>query len=131
MKTISSMLLMMLVASALACGYGSKNYPAVAGSMPAIAQLTPASVTAGGPAFTLSVNGTNFAAQAVINWNGIGQTANTTYVNATQLTMSVPAGMIANSGTVQVSVTNPGTPGTGMYGGTTAATSVPVNLTIN
>lgn len=123
--------LVALLALTLACGYGSKNYAPVAGTVPAIAQLSPDSATAGGEAFSLTVNGSNFAAKAVVNWNGMAQT--TTYVSANQLTAAVPASAIAASGTVPVTVTNPATPGTGQYGsgGTLAETSTPVNFTIN
>jgi hypothetical protein len=41
--------------------------------------------------------------------------------------------MIASPATVQITVTNPGTPGTGLYGGggTLAETSAPMSFTIN
>jgi IPT/TIG domain len=122
-----------LIALTLACGYGSKNYPPVAGTMPAISQLNPDSATAGGDAFTLTVNGSNFGTKAVVNWNGAAQTSATTYVSGNQLSVAIPSGMIAASGTVQITVTNPGTPGTGMYGsgGTLAETSAPMTFTIN
>ena len=122
-----------LIALTLACGYGSKNYPPVAGTMPAISQLNPDNATAGGNSFTLTVNGSNFGTKAVVNWNGAAQTSATTYVSGNQLTVAIPSGMIAASGTVQITVTNPGTPGTGMYGsgGTLAETSAPMTFTIN
>lgn len=124
-------LLAALAALTLACGYSAKATPAVAGTMPTIAALSPSSATAGGPAFTLTVNGTNFASQAVINWNGTAQT--TTIVSANQLTMPVPAAAISTSGTVTVTVTNPAVAGTGLYGGggTLAETSGPMNFTVN
>jgi hypothetical protein len=131
--TVKTSLLVTLLALTLACGYGSKNYPPVAGTVPAITELNPDSATAGGDAFTLTVNGSNFATKAVVNWNGVAQTANTTYVSANQLTVAVSASAIATAGTVPITVTNPATPGTGMYGsgGTLAETSQPVNFTIN
>ena len=69
----------------------------------------------------------------MVNWNGVAQTANTTYVSGNQLTVAVPASAIATSGTITVTVTNPGTAGTGMYGsgGTLAETSSPMNFTVN
>jgi hypothetical protein len=131
MKTAVSFVLITLSALSLACGYGS-NYMTGGGSMPAIAKLNPANVTAGGPAFTLMVSGSNFGAQAVVNWNGVAQTSNTTYVTSTQLTVSVPAALVANPGTIQVTVTNPGTNGKGMYGGSTMPqTSLPMMFTID
>jgi len=131
--TVKSALLVTLLALTLACGYSSKKYPPAAGSVPAITQLNPDAVTAGGAAFNLTVNGSNFSAKAVVNWNGAAQTANTTYVSASQLIVAVPASAIASSGTVAVTVTNPGTTGTGLYGngGTLPETSNTMNFTIN
>lgn len=126
-------LLLTLLALTLACGYSSKaTTPPVAGTMPTIAELAPASATAGGAAFTLTVDGTNFGAKAVVNWNGVAQTSNTTYVSGNQLTVTVPAASIANAGTVAVTVTNPGTAG-GLYGAgaTLAETSSAMDFTIN
>ena len=133
MKTVNTILLVILIAVTLACGYTSKKYPPVAGSIPAIAQLSPSSTKAGGAAFTLTVNGSNFGTKAIVNWNGAAQAANTTYVSASQLTVAVPASLIATSSSVQVTVTNPGTPGTGMYGsgGTLPETSTPMDFTVN
>jgi IPT/TIG domain len=131
MKTVSMILLLTLAAVGLGCGYGS-NYLGAGGAMPAITQLNPASANAGGPAFTLTIAGSNFAPQAIVNWNGVPQSTNTTYVSASRLTMAVPASMIMNFGTVQVSVTNPGIAGRGYAsGGTPPQTSMPMNFTID
>jgi len=132
MKILSTLLLAILAMITLACGYGSNyNSGTNTGSMPAIAQLAPNSATAGGQAFTLTVSGSNFGTKAVINWGGSAQTT-TAYVNGGQLTLAIPASMIANSGTVQVTVTNPATTTGGLYGsGTPAQTSAPMAFTIN
>ena len=131
MKKLNTFALVILTALTLACGYSSKSYTPVAGTTPSIMQLNPDSATAGGEAFTLTVNGSNFASKAVVNWNGVAQT--TTYMSGSELTVTIPASLIANSGTVQVTVTNPATSGTGMYGsgGTLAETSSPMSFTIN
>lgn len=131
MKTVKTTLLVMLTLLTLACGYSSKSAP-VAGVMPTIMQLSPDSVKAGGARFVLTVNGSNFATQAVVNWNGTAQPT-TTYVSGNQLMVGIPAALVADPGTVQITVTNPGTPGSGMYGsGSTAAeTSSPMSLVIN
>ncbi|HKH98079.1 MAG TPA: hypothetical protein VJ999_03140 [Candidatus Sulfotelmatobacter sp.] len=130
-NAVKTMFLVTLIALTLACGYSSKTTPPVAGTVPTISQLNPDNVTAGGTAFMLTVNGSNFGAKAVVNWNGAAQT--TTYVSAGQLTVAVPASLIAASGNVSVTVTNPGTPGTGMYGsgGTLPETSSAMTFTIN
>src|SRR5580658_8138887 len=116
MKTVHTISLVTLIALTLACGYSAKTTPPVAGAMPAISQLNPDSATAGGEAFTLTINGSNFGTKAVVNWNGMAQTATTTYISTGQLTVTVPASLIANPGTAQITVTNPGTAGTGLYG---------------
>src|SRR6202035_2416905 len=54
--------------------------------------------------FTLTVNGTNFTSDAVVNWNGSPQA--TTFVSATQLTASIPAAQAAFPRPVVVAVTN-------------------------
>ncbi len=133
MKTASAISLLLLTGFALACGYSAKATPPAAGAVPAIQQLQPASATAGGPAFNMIVNGTNFGSKAVVNWNGNAQTANTTFVSGNQLTVAVPASLITTSGTAQITVTNPGTSGTGMYGtgATLPETSAPMNFTVN
>ena len=129
MKTVYTILFGILLALTLACGYGSKNYGSGASSMPAISQLNPDSTNAGVVAFMLTVNGSNFAPKAVVNWNGTPQA--TTYISSAQLTITVPASAVANSGTVKVTVTNPGTSGNGMYpGGSPAMTSQALDFTI-
>lgn len=127
MKTTHITLLTILIAITAACGYSSPN---MQGAKPAIAMLSPDSATAGGEAFTLTVNGSNFAANAVVNWNGVAR--RTSYVSASQLKVAIPASMIMTSGSVQITVTNPATAGNGIYGGgTAAATSSPMDFVIN
>jgi len=130
MKIAKTVFLASLLAMGLACGYSSKaTTPATAGTMPNIAELAPDNMNAGSPAFVLTVNGTDFAGNASINWNGAAQT--TTHVSGSQLTAEIPASAIESAGTVAVTVTNPGTPG-GVYGGgTLAETSNSMTFTIN
>ena len=131
LQPIKITVLAVLLSLPLACGYNAKTTPAMAGSMPTIAALSPSGTAAGSPAFTLTVNGSNFGSKAVVNWNGAAQT--TTMVSANQLTMAVPAAAVATSTTVSITVTNPATSGTGMYGsgGTLAETSSPMSFAIN
>jgi IPT/TIG domain len=129
-QLVKATLLVTLTALTLACGYSSKTTPPVAGSVPTIAALSPASMAAGSAAFTLTVNGTNFGSQAVVNWNGAARA--TTFVSGNQVTAAIAAADVATAGSAAVTVTNPGTPGTGMYGsgGTLAETSSPMSFTI-
>jgi IPT/TIG domain len=130
MKIANTVFLAALLALSLACGYSSKAAtPPTAGTTPAIAALSPASMNAGGPAFVLTVNGSNFSGNAAINWNGTAQT--TTWMGAGQVVAKIPSAAIATAGMVTVTVTNPGTAG-GMYGGgTTAETSNSMTFTVN
>jgi uncharacterized protein (TIGR03437 family) len=73
--------------------------------VPALISLSPNSVNAGGPAFTLTVNGTNFVSGATVRWNGSERA--TTIVNTTQLTAQIAASDIANVGAASVTVVNP------------------------
>ena len=73
---------------------------------PAIASLAPSSAIAGGPAFTLMVNGAGFLSGAMVQWNG--SPLATSFVNGNQLTAAVPASLIAAPGSAGVTVVNPG-----------------------
>ncbi|HEX3681770.1 MAG TPA: IPT/TIG domain-containing protein [Bryobacteraceae bacterium] len=82
----------------------SVNFTVVSG--PAITSLNPSTISAGAPAFTLTVNGTGFASGAVIEWNTTA--LSTTFKGATELTASIPANLIASAGTAQVTVKSNG-----------------------
>lgn len=82
--------------------------------VPAVSSLAPSSAQAGGASFTLTVNGSGFQSNSVVQWNGT--TRITTFVSATQLTAAITSGDIASAGTASVTVFTP-TPG----GGTSAA----------
>ncbi len=79
---------------------------------PTIISLSPASAIAGGPAFTLTVNGSNFvdcsAACLGINWQPAS--GSPTFISGranaagTQLTATITAGLIGTPGTANVSV---------------------------
>lgn len=130
MKLLSSLAILLLTAFTMGCGYSAPaSTPAQAGVVPAIAQLVPNSATHGGAAFTLTVNGSNFATDAVINWNGTNLT--TTYMAAGQLVGSVPASALSTAGTATVVVNNPAVSG-GIYGGgTLTESSNSMTFTIN
>jgi sugar lactone lactonase YvrE len=73
---------------------------------PTISSLSPASAAPGGTAFTLTVNGADFLSGAVMMWNSTALP--TSFVSSTELTVSVPAALIASAGTATVTVVNPG-----------------------
>jgi len=126
MQTPKTLVLLALLAIGLGCGYSKPSTTPTPGTAPAIAQLSPTSVTAGGAQFMLEVDGSNFANNAVVNFNNAATT--TSLSAAGKLQAMIPATAIANSGTVPVTVTNPGTGG--LYG-TPAVTSQSVNFTIS
>ena len=74
-------------------------------ALPAISALSPASVTAGSPAFTLVVTGTDFINGSVVYWNGTA--IPTTFSGPLQLTASVSATLVALAGTAGVTVVTP------------------------
>ncbi len=73
---------------------------------PAISSLSPGFAFAGGPPFTLTVNGSNFMSSAVVAWNGVNQS--TTFINSNQLMAIISPTLIASAGTAAVTVTQPG-----------------------
>lgn len=130
MKIVPLLLLTMVC---LGCGYSTPQAMAPQpGVKPTIAALVPNTANSGDPQFTLTVNGSSFSGNAVINWNGVSQA--TSRMTTGQLTATIPATAIANPATVPVTVTNPGTPGSGgIYGngGTAASTSNAMTFTVN
>ena len=69
---------------------------AAANPVPALTSLAPTSTPAGGAAFTLTVNGSNFVGTSQVRWNGVART--TTFVNAGQVTAAIPASDIVTAG---------------------------------
>lgn len=82
--------------------------------------LVPDATAPGGPQFSLTVNGTGFVSNSVVNWNG--NALATQFVSGSQLTATVPAADIAKAGSGQVTVVNPA-PGGGV------STAVPFEVT--
>src|ERR1019366_5432430 len=72
---------------------GATSNPAIFTILsPAISSLNPASAAAGGPAFTLAVNGANFVNGSTVQFNG--NALSTNFIAAAQLTASVPAAFL-------------------------------------
>ncbi len=69
-----------------------------------LTSLSPTSATAGGSTFTLAASGSGFLNTAVVLWNGSALA--TTFVNAGQLTATVPANLIAAAGSASVTIQN-------------------------
>jgi hypothetical protein len=95
---------------------------------PTITSLSPSSTTAGGPAFTLTVDGTQFISTSQVLWNG--SQAPTTYESSTSLTAQIPASNLGSVGSASVAVQNP-TPGGGTSGSLIFSINpLAVNLTV-
>ncbi len=67
---------------------------------PKITSLSPSSVSAGAPAFTLTVNGANFASNMAIEWNGTPLP--TSFISSAQVTVAVPASFITRPGSASI-----------------------------
>ncbi|MGB0043677.1 MAG: IPT/TIG domain-containing protein [Terriglobales bacterium] len=95
---------------------------ATAQNTPSITGISPPSVTAGGPTFTLTVNGSGFQSNSVVQINGSNRP--TIFKSALQLAATVFASDIASPTTLQVTVFNPFAAGGGL-------TSNPGALVVN
>ncbi|RYY87188.1 MAG: T9SS type A sorting domain-containing protein [Chitinophagaceae bacterium] len=86
---------------------------------PTTTSISPTSVNAGGSAFTITVNGTNFikgtanstnlptgTASSVVTYGGTPAT--TTFLSSTQLSATIPSGAINAGGTVNIGVSTNG-----------------------
>jgi uncharacterized repeat protein (TIGR01451 family) len=73
--------------------------------VPTTTGLSPDSVVAGSPGFTMIVTGTNFVSGSTVYWNGSALL--TTFLSDTQLSAAVADTHIAAEGTISVTVVNP------------------------
>jgi hypothetical protein len=85
----------------------------VLNATPVVASLEPASVWAGGPAFTLTVRGSGFTSQSTVQWAGVDRP--TAFVSPERLTAQVGAADVAHGGQQSVRVFTP-SPGGGLSG---------------
>ena len=93
--------------------------------VPQISALSPSTAVAGGPGFSLVVTGSSFVPGSVVQFGTFTLTPAAGAQTATQITVNVPAGGIANPGAVSVSVVNP-TPGGGASNTLTFTVTSPV-----
>ena len=100
------------------------NVTAASNPVPTMTNISPTSMAAGSIAFTLTVNGTNFVSNSVVNFNGAAKV--TTFVSATQLTAQIQSIDVETAGNAAVTVTNP-TPG----GGTSNSVTFTISGTTN
>ena len=83
---------------------------------PVLTSVNPTSAVEGDPAFTLTVNGSDFVPGSLVRWNG-GDRA-TTYISANELQATITAADIATAGSATVTVFSPA-PGGGVSAGQT------------
>src|SRR5437899_1176059 len=90
------------------------------GAGPTLSSISPTSTTTCAGSFSLTLNGTNFANNAKVNFGATQLTPTTS--SSTQLVVTVPASSVATAGTVSVTVVNPGG-----SGGTSNAQTFTIN----
>ena len=106
LKTITLKLLpIALLLFLFSCSKSSPDPVAANNPLPVGLSMSPANMPAGSAAFSLAVTGTGFVNGSVVKWNGAA--LNTTFVNATHLSASVPATLISSPGTGAVTVFSP------------------------
>ncbi|MEY4751574.1 MAG: hypothetical protein RIQ60_3788 [Pseudomonadota bacterium] len=71
---------------------------------PVVLALSPPAVAAGGASFALTVTGTGFVPQSVLQWNGVARPTN--YDSPTQITAQISSDDVANAGSIEVTVSN-------------------------
>src|SRR5882762_3867316 len=86
-------------------GHQIQSCTPTTGTIPTINSLSPSCAPAGEPAFSLYVNGLNFAASSVVRWNGSDRP--TTFDSSSALATQISANDIAAAGTAAVTVFNP------------------------
>jgi hypothetical protein len=99
MRKLAIVLCAVLVGLVSAVSYAQAPVPFI--NLP----LMPDATAPGGSQFTLTVNGTGFVSNSVVNWNGSALA--TQFVSGSKLTAIVPAADVATKGTGWVTVVNP------------------------
>ena len=94
-----------LLVSACGGGGGGSSPQLTTNPLPSITGLSPSSATVGAAGQTLTINGTNFLSSSTVTYNSVAHTA--TFVNSTQLSISLSASDQATAGDYAVVVTNP------------------------
>jgi hypothetical protein len=73
---------------------------------PTVARLTPTTATVGTPGLTLTIDGSGFVTDSVVQWDGDPRA--TTFLSTTRLTAAVTAADLETAGPVSITVVNPG-----------------------
>lgn len=91
---------------------------------PALSAVSPSTLAAGSSDSTVTLNGSGFAEQSVVDANGTALA--TSFTSDTRLTAVVPAALLASAGTLSITVTSP-SPG----GGTSSAETMTVSIAVS
>jgi len=110
-------------------GHQIQSCTPTTGTIPTINSLSPSCAPAGEPAFSLYVNGLNFAASSVVRWNGSDRP--TTFDSSSALATQISANDIAAAGTAAVTVFNPAAGGGSLRRISTEAASSPSSRWVN
>lgn len=106
--------LSLLIGLLVGCGggFGSSLTPSPSpssssssSSVATLQAMSPTTATSGSASIVLTLNGSNLVAGSRVLWNGTA--LNTSFVNSTQLSATVPSNNLANPGDVTVVVTTP------------------------
>ena len=89
MRLVHRLAARLAYAAIIICGLSAPGAYAQAPPMPSLTSLSPNTATAGGAGFTITVNGSNFIFNSVVQWNGVDRP--TVFVSGTQLTAMIPA----------------------------------------
>jgi hypothetical protein len=79
---------------------------AIINPVPAIASLGTTSAAEGSSDLALTVSGSNYVSSSTVEWNGVA--LSTTFVSGTELEATIPAADLADEGTANITVANPG-----------------------
>lgn len=104
------------------------NLTVVTPTVPHVYNISPWSMVAGSPGFTLTVNGVNFQGTSVVTWNGSNRT--THFVSANQVTATLAASDISTLGYFPVRVVTPGAAGGTSNAATFAVVPPPTNINL-
>src|ERR1035441_65136 len=113
-RTARGLSLALLVVVMGVCQAGSAQ------NAPVVTSVSPASVAAGGPTFTVTVTGSGFVTNSVVQINGSNRP--TTFKSSLQLTATIFASDIATPATLQITVFNPLAAGGGLTSNAVALT---------
>jgi IPT/TIG domain/Kelch motif len=124
-QVVSAFFLILIWAALAGCnGAGSSGGPGPipqSNPVPTVTSVNPNSVGAGASDTTITVTGSGFISSSVVKLNG--QSLNTTFVSATQLTAVIPSGNLAVGAVSNITVSNP------QPGGGTSNVSVAFTVT--